>query len=109
MTWKVLFFQTARGDYPVAKFAREQDSITRAKIVSSIELLKNHGPLLKPPYIKKIQNKLYELRISGKIAVRIFYTIYNGEFYLLHAFKKKTEKTPKYELEVALDRLRNYV
>ncbi len=109
MAWKVSFFQTARGDYPVAKFTHEQDSATQAKILSSVELLRNYGPFLKPPYIKKIQSKLYELRISGKIAVRIFYTIYHEEFYLLHAFKKKTEKTPQNELKVALDRLRNYV
>ena len=30
-----------------------------------------------------------ELRISGKVEIRIFYTIINNEYYLLHAFKKK--------------------
>ncbi|KKQ32252.1 MAG: hypothetical protein US48_C0029G0001, partial [Candidatus Levybacteria bacterium GW2011_GWA2_37_36] len=62
-------------------------------------------PYLKPPYIKKVKNKLYELRISGKVAVRIFYTIKNGEYYLLHAFKKKSQKTPAKELKTALDRM----
>jgi len=106
MTWRVFFFQTARGDYPVKKFIKEQDEATYAKILRSILLLRNHGQYLKPPYIKKLQDKLYELRISGKIAIRIFYTMYNDGYYLLHAFKKKSQKTPGRELKIALDRMK---
>jgi len=64
---------------------------------------------LKPPYIKKLQDKLYELRISGKVAIRILYTISNNEYYLLHAFKKKNQKTPSKELKIALDRMREII
>ncbi|MDP3973223.1 MAG: type II toxin-antitoxin system RelE/ParE family toxin [Candidatus Daviesbacteria bacterium] len=105
MAWKVLFFQTTRGDSPVEDFIKEQDEATYAKILQSMRLLANNGPFLKPPYIKKIQDKLYELRISGKVAIRIFYTITNHEYYLLHAFKKKSQKTPFKEIKVALDRM----
>ncbi|MDO8498636.1 MAG: type II toxin-antitoxin system RelE/ParE family toxin, partial [bacterium] len=87
----------------------EQDSIIRSKIALSILLLKNQGPFLKPPYIKKIQDKLYELRISGTAQIRIFYTIYHSEYYLLHAFKKKSQKTPSKELKVALDKMKEIV
>jgi phage-related protein len=109
MPWKVNFYQTQRGDYPVKNFADKQDSDTIAKIISGVELLETDGPLLKPPYIKKLQNKLYELRISGSIAIRIFYTVYKGKYYLLHAFKKKTQKTPLKELKVALDRMKEII
>lgn len=109
MSWKVKFYQTARGECPVKKFVGEQEELTQAKIVHAIRLLANNGPYLKPPYIKKIYPKLYELRISGKIAVRVFYTVFNNEYYLLHAFKKKTEKTPKKELKTALDRMKEVI
>lgn len=109
MAWKVLFFQTARGDSPVEDFIKEQDEATYAKVLQAIKLLVNNGPFLKPPYIKKLQDKLYELRISGKVAIRIFYTIANNEYYLLHAFKKKSQKTPLKELKVALDRIKELV
>ena len=109
MAWKVLFFQTTRGDFPVKEFIKEQDKTTYTKLIHAIELLENGGPYLKPPYIKKLQNKLYELRISGKVTIRIFYTIINGEYYLLHAFKKKSQKTPTKELKIALDRMRELV
>lgn len=108
-TWKVNFFQTARGDSPIEDFIREQDEILHAKILSAISLLKNGGPFLKPPYIKKLQDKLYELRISGVSAIRIFYTFKNGEYYLLHAFKKKTQKIPGKELKIAVDRIKEIV
>lgn len=108
-TWKVRFFQSARGDFPVEEFIKQQNEPTSAKIVSAIELLESDGPYLKPPYIKKLQDKLYELRISGKIAVRIFYTIKDGQYYLLHAFKKKTQKTPTWEIKIALDRINEIV
>jgi len=107
--WKVKFFQPARDDSPVEAFIKEQDESTYAKILHAIKLLANNGPFLKPPYIKKLQNQLYELRISGTVAIRIFYTIHNNEYYLLHAFKKKSQKTPTKELKVALDRRKEIV
>ncbi|MBI4058614.1 type II toxin-antitoxin system RelE/ParE family toxin [Candidatus Microgenomates bacterium] len=106
MAWKVLFFQTTRGEHPVKTFIGEQDPMIRSKIAHSILLLKNQGPFLKPPDIKKLQDKLYELRISGTTQIRIFYTIYHSEYYLLHAFKKKSQKTPNRELKVVLDRMK---
>ena len=109
MVWKVLFFQTARGDSPIKDFIEEQDKIIRTKIGLSIRLLINNGPYLKPPYIKKLQSGLYELRIQGKVAVRIFYTIFKNEYFLLHAFKKKSQKTPIKELKLAIDRMKELV
>ena len=109
MSWKVYYFQTAKGRHPVKEFVEEQDISTRAKIARSIRSLADHGPFLKPPYIKKIQSNLYELRISGNVAVRIFYTVSKNEYYLLHSFKKKSQKTPTKELRVALDRMKETI
>lgn len=109
MAWKVKFFQTSRGDYPAQDFIDKQDMKTQSKVALSIGLLANQGPFLKPPYVKKFQDKLYELRISGKVAIRIFYTIQNNEYYLIHGFKKKSQKIPNKELKVALDRLKEFI
>jgi phage-related protein len=109
VTWKVKFFQTTRGDYPVKDFIEEQDKATFAKVIRSIELLENYGPFMKPPYARKIRNKLYELRVPGKGAIRIFYTVFAGEYYLLHAFKKKSQKIPRGEIKIALDRAQRVI
>lgn len=58
MSWKVKFFQTTREDFPVREFIDGLEKITQTKITSHIDLLKNYGPFLKPPYIKKISNEL---------------------------------------------------
>lgn len=109
MSWKVKFFQNTREESLVDNFINDQDETTHAKILHSILLLKNGGPFLMPPYTKKLQPNLYELRTSGKNAVRIFYTMINGEYYLLHAFKKKTQRTPPKEIKIALDRIRKLI
>lgn len=109
MSWKVKFYQTERGTRPAEDFVRALDDVTYAKFLQTTKLLADSGPFLKPPYIKKLQDKLYELRISGSIAVRVFYTIFNNEYYLLHAFKKKSQKTPRQEIKTAIDRMRSLV
>ncbi len=109
MAWKVNFFQTNRGESPVQEFIKQQDDATYAKILLSIKFLSDNGPFLKPPYIKKLKEKLYELRISGKVSIRVFYTIFNNEYYLLHAFKKQSQKTPPKEIKMAVDRMKQLI
>src|SRR3990172_11076996 len=99
MAWKVYYFQTSRGDYPVKSFVEKQDLPTRTKIARSIRMLVDYGPFIKPPYCKKLHDKLWELRILGKVAIRILYTYKNDAYYLIHAFKKKSQKTPSYEVQ----------
>lgn len=107
--WEVSYFQTLRGEYPVKEFIESQNLSTIAKIGKSIRLLRSFGPFLKPPYIKKIQANLWELRIHGRSAIRIFYTVKKQEFFLLHAFKKKSQKTPAKEIRIALDRIKELI
>ncbi len=104
--YKVYFFQTSRGTFPVKEFMEEQNEEIYTKILRSIKLLREGGPFLKPPDAKKIDRNLYELRIRGQKAVRIFYTKTVAGYFLLHAFKKKTQKIPKKELKIAIDRMK---
>ncbi len=48
---------------------------------------------------------IYELRVLGGLSVRIFYTFYNDNIWVLHAFIKKSQKIPKKELEIVINRL----
>lgn len=108
-TWSVKFFQTSRGNSPVEDFIREQNSQTYSKILHYIILLKQGGPFLKPPQSKKLKPNLYELRVVGKEQIRIFYTRLKGAYYLLHAFKKKSQKLSLKEIEIAVDRVKELV
>lgn len=109
MSWMVYYFQTKSGRKPVKEFVQDQDTITRSRIQKSLILLSEKGPFLKPPYIKKLIAKLYELRINDEVAIRIFYSSKNNSYYLLHAFKKKSQKTPPRELKTAIDRMKELI
>ena len=56
------------------------------------------------PYAKKITDQLYELRIRGKVEIRIIYGFKNNEAVLLHIFKKKQNKIPRKEINTAEER-----
>lgn len=107
--WAVKFLQTLRGDRPVENFIKEQDRVVYSKILNLVILLQNNGPFLRPPQSKKIAQNLYELRTKGQNPTRILYTYHNSTYYLLHAFKKKSQKTPARDLKTALDRAKNLI
>lgn len=87
----------------------QQEQGTYLKILRSITFLEQFGPFIKPPHSKKIYDALYELRVVGKESIRIFYTIRRGTYYLIHGFKKKTQKTPTKEIQTALDRIQKLI
>lgn len=106
MAWEVKFYQNSRGEEPAKVLIMSLDLRTQQKVADSIAILKMSGPFLMPPYMKKLQQNLYELRIKSKVAVRVFYSPKTGVYYLLHAFVKKAQKTPDKELKVAIDRMK---
>jgi phage-related protein len=107
--WNVKFYQTKRGDIPVADFIEKQDQVLITKFDKLVHLLIDNGPFLKPPHSKKLFKNLYELRVTGRDPLRIFYTKGNDSYYLLHIFKKKTQKTPSKELKTAIDRAKDII
>jgi len=105
MKWKILEYETNRGERPVAKFIKRQQPQTIAKIVHLIDLLEIYGPLLGMPHTKRLESNLYELRVRGKEEIRILYGFLGKTIYLLSCFKKQKQKTPKKEIETAKQRL----
>jgi phage-related protein len=55
------------------------------------------------PQIKHLQDKLWEMRLSGRdgIARAIYVTRAGRRVVVVHAFIKKTQKTPRSALEIA--------
>ena len=65
------------------------------------------GPNLGEPHTKAMGDGLFELRLKGAEGIaRVFYcTLIGKRIVMLHSFVKKTDRTPKRELEVAHSRL----
>lgn len=83
----------------------------KARVTRIVEMLVSFGPHnVREPYVKHIEGhkKLFEIRAKGKDGIaRVFYFTASGRrIILLHGFMKKTEKTPKQEIEIAQSRMR---
>jgi phage-related protein len=66
------------------------------------------GPNLGEPHTKAMGDGLFELRLKGAEGIaRVFYcTLIGKRIVMLHSFVKKTDRTPKRELGVAHNRLK---
>ena len=67
-----------------------------------------HGSNLGEPKTKVIEKGLFEIRAKGKEGIgRAFYCAVKGKkIIILHGFIKKSQKTPKKELDLAKKRLK---
>ncbi len=61
---------------------------------------------VREPHIKHIEGQLWELRIKGKdgISRAIYVTTKPKRLVIVRVFIKKTDKTPRREIEIALQR-----
>lgn len=103
--WTVETYETSGGTKPVDEFIQKLLPTTVAKIIHHNILLKQYGNRLGMPHAKNLGSGLNELRIRGNEEVRIFYCFKQKTIFLLHAFKKQTQKTPQKEIEIALTRM----
>ena len=101
--FKVLFYQKADGSEPVKQFLNSLDKKMRAKMVRTIEALQNNGNDLREPYSKHLDNGIFELRAKvGTDISRVLYFFFIGQRVILtNGFIKKTQKTPKKEINLA--------
>ena len=68
------------------------------------ELIKAKGlEQVREPYVKPIEGKLWEMRMIGRdnIARAIYMTASGQRVVVLHAFIKKTDRTPRVALNIA--------
>jgi phage-related protein len=110
--FKVIYY-SKNGKIPIVDFLKTLPNKDQVKILREIDLLEQYGFSLGMPYIKKMKDSdgLWELRIKqSSNNYRVFYFSFtDNKFVLLHGFKKKTQKTPKKEIELALRRKQDFL
>ena len=106
MRWSVEFFdEKVRGDL----FALSID--LRASFERIVRLIETYGlPKVHAPYVKHLQGSLWEMRMKGRdgIARAVYITVKDRRVVVVHVFVKKTEKTPRREIELALRRAEEF-
>lgn len=102
---KVFFYKSSTGKEPVRDFIKGMSKKDKAILGEDIKTVECGWPI-GMPVCKPMGNKLFEIRStnSQSLQVRILSTIKEDEMILLHAFVKKSQKTPKKELEIAYKR-----
>ncbi len=58
------------------------------------------------PHVKHLEGKVWEIRMTGKdgIARALYVTATGRRVVVVHVFLKKTQKTPRREIDIALRR-----
>ena len=107
---QVRFFQTATGHQPVREWLRSLPREQRqaiGEVVNDVQL----GWPIGMPLVRKLEQSLWEIRVNippNEIARVIFSIAETPQaIVLLHGFIKKSQKTPKHELETARNRLKS--
>lgn len=94
-------------------YAGVEDAITemppkiQARMLKLLELMEEHGANLGAPHTTPMGDGLFEIRAKAKEGIgRAIYCYMKGEHvYILHAFVKKSQKTPKKDLDLAKTRM----
>ncbi len=102
MAWSVVFLneevKEALDGFPLD---------IRANFQRIVELIQSHGlECVREPYVKHLEGPLWEMRMKGKsgIARAIYVTAVGKRIVIVHVFEKKTQKTLRREITIALKR-----
>jgi len=116
MAYNIVFYEKQDGESELwnsleklrKKSATDKDARIQYKQASLyIELLQNNGTRLPDTVTKHIEDNIWELRPGNN---RIFYFFCDkNDFVLLHSFRKKTQKTPRREIEKAKSERDDYL
>ncbi|WP_394181687.1 type II toxin-antitoxin system RelE/ParE family toxin [Marinomonas posidonica] len=97
MNWKIEFYSGV--DESILKMPPR----IQARMIRLLELMEKHGANLGPPHTESMGDGLFEVRAKAQegIGRGLFCYLKGQRIILLHAFVKKSQKTPKRELELA--------
>ena len=79
----------------------------QSKFLRISDMIESNGlDKMREPYVKHLDGKLWEMRMTGRdgIARSLYVTASGQRVVVLRTFIKKTEKAPRREMELALDR-----
>lgn len=96
------FHRSESGAEPVLEWLRSLDREARLEIGADIATVEYGWPVGMPT-CRSMGAGLWEVRskLSGNRISRVLFCFAQGHMILLHAFIKKTQKTPKTDLELA--------
>lgn len=101
--FSIEFYTKEDGEKPAKDFLLSLDKKMRAKLLGILDILEERGNQLREPYSKPLRNGIFEIRakVGSNITRVLYFFYYNGRIILTNGFVKKTQETPKREIEIA--------
>ncbi len=108
---KVSFYQSNSGNSPVEKFISSLPKSDQARFADVYEGIIKNGLDCPRATFKPIKGKLWEIKFKAEGGgYRILYVIIEkNNMIWLHAFKKKTQRTPLPDLKIAEKRMKKFL
>ena len=101
MEWKIIMYVSGNRAI-VEEFIDSLQPSTYGKALRLLNLLRAKGANLGMPYSRALGKGMFELRITGRQEIRLFYIFgTQRQVFIVHGFEKKTQRMPQYELLVA--------
>lgn len=101
------FYRSDSGKEPVREWLKSLELADRKVLGEDIKDVEFSWPI-GMPLVRSMGSGLWEVRSSlphGRIA-RVLFCVAAGQMVLLHGFIKKTQKTPKLDIDLALKRMK---
>jgi phage-related protein len=103
---RVVFFATETGREPVREWIKSLPQ-EEQRIIGSDLLAVQYGWPIGMPLVRKLEEDLWEVRSTlGNRIARVLFTVSGALLVPLHGFIKKSQKTPKEDLDLSRQRLR---
>lgn len=105
---KIFFYQTPAGNRPVEEFILGLSKDDQVLFKTHRDGIERDGFQYAYVVFKHLEGKLWEIKFKGMDGnYRIAYVVVSGaRMFWLHAFKKKTKKTPLNDLNAAMKRMK---
>lgn len=99
----VEFFEKSDGTYPAEEFILSQDLKMKSRLYRTLAVLETDGNNIREPYSKFLGDGIYEVRVQqgNNIARVLYFFVVNRKIILTNGFIKKSQKTPKSEINKA--------
>lgn len=109
--FEIVFYEKENGEEPAKEFILSQPPKMRAKLLRLLEMMRLNGNELGEPYTKLLENGIYEIRAKQATNItRVLYFFEVGSRIILtNGFVKKTQKTPRREIDKAKQYREDYV
>ncbi len=96
---EIIFYQKANGSKPAEEFIESLSKSEKKKIYHVVDMLSDRGGDLRMPYSRYLEDGIYELRANASRVLYFF--IVRSSAVLTNGFTKKTNKTPRDQIEKA--------